>query len=117
MMNVNQDVYLIIYLYIKFFLRSVCQAASSDGEMDVNQDVHHIVYNDPHMKKKILAYLSRRHFKWRERCKTSHVHLLLYLYIKFIYHLSVREAATSNGEMDVNQDVHLIVYLYIKFNL
>ena len=44
--------YLLVH---QFFLRSVCQAASSDGEMDVNQDVHHIVYNDPHMKKKNIS--------------------------------------------------------------
>ena len=40
--------------------------------MDIKQDVHHVVYNDPHMKFNLLVCLSNRHFKWQERRLLAH---------------------------------------------
>ena len=129
-MDVNEDVNLIVYLQAKFNLSTtglsschfkwremfilmfsytpnsiyhlqVCQAATSNGEMDVNQDVHLIVYipNSIYgLSVKLPLQMARD------------VHLIVYLHTKFNLS-SVCQAVTSNGDMDFNQDVHLICLL------
>ena len=121
--------------HVKFNSWSVCQAASSNGEMNVNQDFHLLVCSTSNsiyrlsvkppvqmarwmsIKMFILLFAPRQirfiiclsscQFKWGDECQSRCSSYCL-CHVKFNL-WSVCQAASSNGEMNVNQDVRLIV--------
>ena len=92
-------------LHVKFNLWSVCQAASSNGEMESNK-MFVLLFAPRQIQ--FMVCLSSCQFKWRDECQSRCSSYCL-LHVKFNL-WSVCQAACSNGEMNVNkQDVRLIV--------
>ena len=58
-----------LYLHTKFNLWSAYQAASSNGKMDVNQDVHLIIFLLAHQIH-FMVCLSSCQFKWWDGCQS-----------------------------------------------
>ena len=67
-----------------------------------------LLFTSAHQIQFIIC-LSSCHFKWRDGCQSGCSFYCLLQHIKFNLS-SVCQVATSNGDMDVNQDVHFIVY-------